>query len=143
MSLDPETRKATVLYRIEKAKGTWDDALFCIDKERWNMAANRMYYALFHAVSALLIANSIPANTHRGFLIQMNKYLVVEGTMTKEEARLVRFLSTSDMKRTTRTSSTQRKRRSWNICQKRKLSSTSSSASTSSHWQKTKTIIYE
>lgn len=92
MSLDPETRKATVLYRIEKAKSTWDDALFCIDKEMWNMAANRMYYALFHTVSALLIANSIPANTHRGFHIQMNKYLVQDGTMTKEEARLVRHL---------------------------------------------------
>ena len=141
--LTGDERKVLVANKVRRSYETWMETKGIIANGYWYAAANRMYYALFHAVSAMLIANSIPANTHRGFLIQMNKYLVVEGTMTKEEARLVRFLSTSDMKRTTRTSSTQQKRRSWNICQKRKLSSTSSSASTSSHWQKTKTIIYE
>ena len=92
MSLDQETRKDTVLYRMEKAQTAWNDAIFNVEHGRWGTAANRLYYALFHAVSALLIAQGIPANTHRGFLTQMNRHLVLQGTMTKEEARLVRHL---------------------------------------------------
>ncbi|MBR1414517.1 MAG: HEPN domain-containing protein [Prevotella sp.] len=93
MSLDPETRSNTVVYRIEKAKKTWDDALFCIEGKRWNMASNRLYYAVFHAVSALLISNNIPANTHRGFLRQMNFHLINnKKLMTPEEGQLVRQL---------------------------------------------------
>ena len=92
MSLDPETRENTVLYRIEKALSTWDDASFAVENRRWNYAANRMYYAVFHAASALLIANNIAANTHRGFLTQVNFHFVKSGIITKEDGRLLRHL---------------------------------------------------
>lgn len=92
MSLDPETRKNIVLYRIEKAKATWDDAIFNIQGKRWNTASNRLYYALFHAASALLISEGILANTHKGFLLQISNHYVRTEILTKEEGKLIRNL---------------------------------------------------
>ena len=92
MSLDQETRENTVLYRVEKALRTWDDVSFAVENKRWNYAANRMYYTVFHAASALLIANSVIANTHRGFLTQVSYHFVKPGLITKEEGRLIRHL---------------------------------------------------
>ncbi len=92
MSLDQETRINTVLYRIEKAQATWDDAMVAIEHKRWNMATNRLYYAVFHAASALLISKNIVANTHRGFLSQISLHLVKAEVITKEEGRLIRRL---------------------------------------------------
>lgn len=92
MSLDQETRTSTVLYRIEKAQSTWDDAMFCIESRKWNMASNRLYYAVFHAASALLISKGIVAGTHRGFLSQVSLHLVRTGIITKEQGKLIRHL---------------------------------------------------
>ena len=47
MSLDKESRNAMVAYRQEKADVAIDDALFLTDAGRYNIAANRLYYALY------------------------------------------------------------------------------------------------
>ena len=53
MSLDNESREAMIAYRQEKADVALDDALFLTDAGRYNLAANRLYYALYYAASAL------------------------------------------------------------------------------------------
>ncbi len=52
------------------------------------MAANRLYYSLFHAVSALLISDHHEVGTHRGAVNKFSLYYVKEGVFTKEEGRL-------------------------------------------------------
>ena len=52
MSMNAEDRKAMVAYRMEKAEMALEDASFLHDAARYNLAANRLYYALFHAASA-------------------------------------------------------------------------------------------
>lgn len=37
-----------------------------LDNEYWNASINRMYYACYYAVSALLVNNGIEAHTHAG-----------------------------------------------------------------------------
>lgn len=59
MSLDKESRNAMVAYRQEKADVAIDDALFLTDAGRYNIAANRLYYALYYAASALLLSQGI------------------------------------------------------------------------------------
>ena len=54
MSLDNESRKAMIAYRLEKADAAMDDAIFLSEAGRYNLSANRLYYALYHAASALL-----------------------------------------------------------------------------------------
>jgi len=38
------SRKELVYYRIERADEAYNDALLLLKEERWNSAANRMYY---------------------------------------------------------------------------------------------------
>lgn len=63
MSLEAENRKAVVDYRIEKAGVALDDADFLTEAGKYNIAANRLYYALYYAASALLISKGIPTKT--------------------------------------------------------------------------------
>ena len=68
MSLNFEERKAVVTYRIEKAVRTIDQAKSNIPMKYWELVANRMYYAAYYAVSALLIADQHTAKTHEGII---------------------------------------------------------------------------
>lgn len=37
-----------------------------VANKKWNSAVNRLYYAVYYAVSALLVKNEIEAKTHAG-----------------------------------------------------------------------------
>ena len=50
MALNDEERKTMVGLEIEKADRFLKQADMMTDMEQWDMAANRYYYACFHAV---------------------------------------------------------------------------------------------
>ena len=72
MSLNDEEKQSVVAYRLEKASKTLDDAKKVIELELWATAANRLYYAAYYAVSALLIAKGLNAKTHDGIIRLFN-----------------------------------------------------------------------
>jgi len=37
-----------IRYRLQRAKGTLEDAKLLADNQRWNSAINRLYYLLYH-----------------------------------------------------------------------------------------------
>jgi len=53
-------------YRMEKAKATIAEIEVLIEKKFWNLAINRMYYACFYAVSALLVKRDVHTSSHGG-----------------------------------------------------------------------------
>ncbi|RLD21880.1 MAG: DNA-binding protein [Bacteroidetes bacterium] len=55
-----------VAHRIEKAKSTLHEINLLVDNQLWNTAINRLYYACYYAVTALLAQRDIDAQTHRG-----------------------------------------------------------------------------
>lgn len=57
MSLTDEERSAIVAYRMEKADVAMEDANQLSEWRRWSAAANRLYYAIYYAATALLINN--------------------------------------------------------------------------------------
>ncbi|GHT44345.1 DNA-binding protein [Bacteroidia bacterium] len=59
-------RKVVIALRLENAQQTLQEAKLLMDNAYWNAAINRMYYACYYAVSALLIKNGIQAQTHTG-----------------------------------------------------------------------------
>jgi uncharacterized protein (UPF0332 family) len=59
-------RKKLVTYRLNKANHTLKEIDILLKNELWNTAVNRMYYACYYAVSALLINRGIQAQTHAG-----------------------------------------------------------------------------
>jgi len=88
MSLSEEERQALVEYRIEKANATFVDVEKSITLSMWSVAANRMYYALYYAASALLIRDGHAVRTHNGVMILLNKHYVKTGLLTKEDGWL-------------------------------------------------------
>ena len=92
MTLTNEERDAIVNYRLEKAKETLIDAQEIAKIKRWNMVANRLYYACFYAVSALLTKNNFAAQTHRGLLGLFGLHFVTKGIVSTEQNKLFRNL---------------------------------------------------
>jgi uncharacterized protein (UPF0332 family) len=66
--MNTEERDAIVAYRKEKAHKTLDEIPILIEHELWYTAVNRLYYACFFAVNALLISRLIETKTHEGAL---------------------------------------------------------------------------
>ncbi len=53
-------------YRFQRAKESFEEALILSKEERWNAVVNRLYYASFYAVIALLLKNDIKTQSHDG-----------------------------------------------------------------------------
>ncbi len=85
MSLKEEDRKVLVMLELEKAEKTLIQLDVQLQAQLWEMAANRLYYSLFHAVSALLISDHHEVGTHRGAVNKFSLYYVKEGVFTKDE----------------------------------------------------------
>ena len=66
MSMTKEERDATVELRIGKAYRAYEEARGVVALKYWETIANRLYYAAYNAVTALLIANGDTAQTHSG-----------------------------------------------------------------------------
>ncbi len=64
--LNIQEKKEIVQYRIEHAVQTLTEVEVLMQNRFYNTAANRMYYACYYAVSALLIANGIVTKSHDG-----------------------------------------------------------------------------
>jgi uncharacterized protein (UPF0332 family) len=94
MSLDDEKRATIVQLEIEKAYSTFDDAQLLIDSKRWSSAANRLYYAVFHAVNALLIHDSHPVKSHKGSLSMFSKQYILTGILPSTYGELYSQLET-------------------------------------------------
>ncbi len=59
---------------------------------------NRLYYACFHAVSAVLASKGVEVTSHRGLVAMFGKEVVNEGDASAENGR---FLNTMQMYRQT------------------------------------------
>ena len=84
MSLNEENRKMIVNDEIEKAYDALTDAEILMEKDRWNGAANRFYYALFHAANALLIHDGHPVKSHKGSLRAFSQHYVLTGKVSPD-----------------------------------------------------------
>ena len=94
MSLNNEDRKAMIAYRQEKAKLALDDAAFLTDACKYGLAANRLYYALYYAASALLLSKGIVTKRHSGLIAQVHMNFVKTGFLTQEDGALFNVMFT-------------------------------------------------
>lgn len=49
------SRDEYIRYRFQRAEESFEEALILAKEHRWNAVINRLYYACFYAVIALLI----------------------------------------------------------------------------------------
>ena len=88
MSLKQEERDVIVTLEQEKSAKTLAQVTVMTQNGVWEMAANRLYYALFHAVSALLVSDHHEVGTHREAVGKFSLFYVKTGVFTPEEGRL-------------------------------------------------------
>lgn len=74
-------------YRIERAKETIREIQDHIDNKYWNTAINRMYYACFYAVSALMTVNSIDISSHSGVRKKFGELFAKTGKIDRDLAK--------------------------------------------------------
>ena len=82
-----EWSKDLVLYRITRANETLEDARILANTGRWNACVNRLYYACFYAVSALLVRHGLSSSKHTGVRSLFNQSYVKTGEIPKDLAR--------------------------------------------------------
>lgn len=70
--MNSKERAEYVKYRIEIAHKTFDAAKILGENGFYNSAINRLYYAAYYAVNALLVKNNINAQTHSGLKNQFS-----------------------------------------------------------------------
>ena len=94
MSLTQEERTAVVEYRLEKAMRAYNEARGIVNLKYWETIANRLYYAAYNAVSALLIANGDTAQTHSGIIHIFGLRFIKTGIFPADCGRLYHKLFT-------------------------------------------------
>ena len=77
MKLNEEERQIMVNLEYEKAQSFLEQAEKIAAMDLWDVVANRLYYSVFHAVSALLIKDGHRVNTHKGTLVMFGQKKVI------------------------------------------------------------------
>jgi len=79
--------RALVRYRLERAKETLDEAKVLFDARHINTYVNRLYYACFYAVSALLISREESSSKHGHLRSLFHKEFIKTGLLPIESGK--------------------------------------------------------
>jgi len=71
-------------YRLEKARNTLSDGKKYINGATLESTVNRIYYAMFYAVNALLITRGLSFSKHSGVLAFFNREIVNKGLIEEQ-----------------------------------------------------------
>ena len=86
--MDEAIKRDIVSYRRQKAHDLMRDVDILMENELWNSTVNRMYYACFHIISALLIMIEIEVKTHMGVRQAFGLHFVKSGLLEPECGRI-------------------------------------------------------
>lgn len=88
------TKKDLILYRLERAREALEDAKLLAEKQRWNSAINRLYYAAYYAIIALLLNENVESTTHNGAKTKFSELFIKTGVFPTEIGRMYSQLFT-------------------------------------------------
>jgi len=88
------SKKDLINYRLSRSYDTYDDAKILADKEKWNSTINRLYYAAYYAVMALLLSQDLKPTTHNGAKSAFSEHFIKNGLMAKEYGKIYSQLFT-------------------------------------------------
>ena len=83
-----DSKSELINYRLQRAYEALEDARILAGAARWNTCVNRLYYACFYAVSALLIQHGLSSSKHTGIRGLFNRHYVKTGKVAKEMAQI-------------------------------------------------------
>ncbi len=85
--MNSEDLNDLIKYRINRAKETLSEVESLINLGFYNTSVNRIYYACFYGVNALMIKKGLPAKRHDGLRQMFGLHLVKTGLISKENAK--------------------------------------------------------
>ena len=99
--MDEENKKLLITLQLEKVHHFLRQADEMFSLKHWDLAANRYYYACYHAVQGLFIAKDIPiAKKHASvvnlFSLHFVKSGIVEPTLGSFLARMMQLRQKAD-----------------------------------------------
>jgi uncharacterized protein (UPF0332 family) len=77
---------------LKRAETSINAAKDMVEKEYYDIAASRAYYAAFYAASALLLKENIDTSKHGGVIASIHRLFVKEGKLDKEQGRNLQWL---------------------------------------------------
>lgn len=76
--------RSIITYRVQRAYEAIEEAKTLFDADHINAYVNRLYYACFYAVSALLLTKNVSTSKHGYLRSLMHKDFVKTGLISKE-----------------------------------------------------------
>ena len=73
-----------IKYKLQRSGETLEEAKIMLRSSHLFGAANRIYYACFYAVSALLLSKDLSSHKHSGVLSLFNRHFVKTGLIPVE-----------------------------------------------------------
>ena len=83
-----EERRTIITYRLERAYETLEEAKMLLDSGHTNAFVNRLYYACFYAVSALLLTKGFSSSKHKGVRSFFHEHFVKTGLIDVESGKV-------------------------------------------------------
>jgi len=84
---EKKTLKEVIRYWIEKAEDSLDSANDELKAGRLSFSVNRIYYACFYAVSAVLLQERLRFKKHSGVRAAFHKHIVKPGLISREHGQ--------------------------------------------------------
>jgi len=88
------TKDDVIRYRLQRAKDTLEDAKLLAESQRWNSVINRLYYASYYAVTALLLDADLKQSTHNGVKSNFSEHFIKTNRIDKEFGKIYSQLFT-------------------------------------------------
>ena len=85
-------REELITYRMNRAKEVLEEAEVMAGIKHWHTCINRLYYACFYAVNALLIQHELASSKHSGVRAIFVREFVAKGIIPKDYGRLYQLL---------------------------------------------------
>lgn len=82
-----------IQYRINRARETYQDAVYLFEKGSVNSCINRLYYSAFYATIALLLNQGIEVKSHNGVKQKLGEEFVLKGIISKKLAKTYSILA--------------------------------------------------
>ena len=77
---------------LQRAQTSINAAKDMVEKEYYDIAASRAYYAAFYAASALLLKENIDTSKHSGVIALIHQHFVKTGKLDKEQGKNLNWL---------------------------------------------------
>lgn len=76
--------RSLITYRLQRAREALDEASILLECNHINTAVNRVYYACFYSVTALLLTRDLSSSKHSGVRSLFHQHFVKPGLFSTE-----------------------------------------------------------